>query len=341
MGIIKNKLNEQIQANNLRTYSDTTGTILEYDAITNRAKIIFDSPIGEGTMVRENVPVTSQSGGFTHDGIRPGTQCNIAFSNNNIYAPVITGINNSFYNDKTCSDQGACLVNEKIKNIQKPKDIIPMSSQWIDESNQNQYKYHNDLGQYQDTDVTTQTIDILTKLDKYASTEQGITNLETKSTIKLKENGDIDIFVANNIGLRISAKEHKIYFYGLGIYLNDKEIKPCECTHDDNRINDIAINALQEENIRKEFINNLNLLAIDTEEIKKCIMYLKMIHGMESRYKSLEDKIKDYEYIRDNYDVNNTPIDKIRELNTKIISIKETFEQELADTKGVLNPILN
>ena len=92
MGIIKNKLNEQIQANNLRTYSDTTGTILEYDAITNRAKIIFDSPIGEGTMVRENVPVTSQSGGFTHDGIRPGTQCNIAFSNNNIYAPVITGI---------------------------------------------------------------------------------------------------------------------------------------------------------------------------------------------------------------------------------------------------------
>ena len=214
MGIIKNKLNEQIQANNLRTYSDTTGTILEYDAITNRAKIIFDSPIGEGTMVRENVPVTSQSGGFTHDGIRPGTQCNIAFSNNNSYAPVITGINNSFYNDKTCSDQGACLVNEKIKNIQKPKDIIPMSSQWLDESNQNQSKYHNDLGQYQDTDVTTQIIDILTKLDKYASTEQGITNLETKSTIKFKENGDIDIFVANNIGIRISKSNKKIYVYG-------------------------------------------------------------------------------------------------------------------------------
>lgn len=236
MGIIKNKLNEQIQANNLRTYSDTTGTILEYDAITNKAKIKFDSPIGEGIMVRENVPVTSQSGGFTQDSIRPGTQCNIAFYNNNLYAPVITGINNSFYNNKTCSDQGACLVNESIKSIQKPKDIIPMSSQWLDESNQNQSKYNNDLGQYQYTDVTTETMDILTKLDKYARTEQGITNLETKSTIKLKENGDIDIFVANNIGIRISKSNKKVYVYG-DLVINGEQYEPVDKHDSDDIIN--------------------------------------------------------------------------------------------------------
>ena len=92
MGIIKNELNKQIQANNLRTYSDTTGTILEYDHITNRAKIMFNSPIGEGVMIRENVPITSQSGGFTQCGIQIGAQCNIAFSNNNMQSSISLAI---------------------------------------------------------------------------------------------------------------------------------------------------------------------------------------------------------------------------------------------------------
>ena len=237
MSIIKNKLNEQIQANNLKTYSDTTGTILEYDAITNRVKIKFDSPIGEGIMIRENVPITSsQLGGLTHDGIRPGTKCNIAFSNNNIYAPVVTGINNSFYNYKTCSDQGACLVDEKIKEIKKPDNIIPMSLQWLDENNQNEYKYNNDLGQYQDTDVTAEIMDILTKLDKYSNTEQGITNLETKSTIKFKDNGDIDIFVANNIGIRINKSNKKIYIYG-DLVINGEQYEFVDKHNTDDIIN--------------------------------------------------------------------------------------------------------
>lgn len=236
MGIIKNELNKQIQANNLRTYSDTTGTILEYDHITNRAKIMFDSPIGEGVMIRENVPITSQSGGFTQCGIQIGAQCNIAFSNNNIYSPVITGINNSFYNDKTCSDQGACLVNEKIKSIKKPDSITPMSLQWLDENNKNISKYYNDLGQYQDIDITTKTMDILTKLDKYASTEQGITNLETKSTVKLKENGDIDIFVANNVGIRISKSSKKIYVYG-ELFINGEKYEPVAKQNSNDIIN--------------------------------------------------------------------------------------------------------
>ena len=236
MGIIKNELNKQIQANNLRTYSDTTGTILEYDHITNRAKIMFDSPIGEGVMIRENVPITSQSGGFTQCGIQIGAQCNIAFSNNNIYSPVITGINNSFYNYKTCSDQGACLVNEKIKSIKKPDSITPMSLQWLDENNKNKSKYYNDLGQYQDIDITTKTMDMLTKLDKYASTEQGITNLKTKSTVKLKENGDIDIFVANNIGIRISKSSKKIYVYG-ELFINGEKYEPVDKQNSNDIIN--------------------------------------------------------------------------------------------------------
>lgn len=222
MGIIKDKLNKQIQANNLRRYSDTTGTILNYDPITNRAKISFNSPIGEGIMIRENVPISSQSGGFTQSGIHIGAKCNIAFYSNNIYSPVITGINNSFYNDKTCSDQGACLVDESINAVTKPEGIIPMCSQWIDVNNQNRTKYSNDIGDYQKSDITIETMDILNRLDKYETDEEGVTNLKTKSTIKLKENGDIDIFVANNIGIRISKINKQIFLYG-DLFINGEK----------------------------------------------------------------------------------------------------------------------
>ena len=181
MGIIKDKLNEQINATNLRKYSDTTGIILEYDIITNRAKIKFNNPNGGGVMIRENVPVTSLSGGFTQNGIIPGMKCNITFSKNNIYSPVITGISTSLYNNKTCSDQGACLIDEDIKIIQKPKDIISMSSQWLDENNQNESKYNNDFGEYQNIDVTTAGLlnvyDIIV-CDKLVLTKDAVKQIE-------------------------------------------------------------------------------------------------------------------------------------------------------------------
>ena len=66
-------------------------------------------------------------------------------------------------------------------------------------------------------------------MDKYTAEESGMTNLDTKSTVKLRENGDIDIFVSHNVGIRISNTDHKIYMYGLGLYLNNKELKNCQC----------------------------------------------------------------------------------------------------------------
>jgi hypothetical protein len=50
-----------------------------------------------------------------------------------------------------------------------------------------------------------------------------MTSLSTKSTIKLRENGDIDIFVANNIGIRVSVVDKSISLYGT-LKINGKKI---------------------------------------------------------------------------------------------------------------------
>ena len=140
-----------------------------------------------------------------------------------MYAPVITGVLTNNYMIKTNTDQGAFIIDSDILNVSEPENITPMVESWIDNSD-NTEKYNTELQDYTSTDVSASVYDIINELDKYSDGEQGITNLDTKSTVKLKENGDIDIFVSNSVGIRISKSEHKIYLYGLGLYLNDKEI---------------------------------------------------------------------------------------------------------------------
>lgn len=223
MGIIKNTLKKQIQENNYLQFNDTTATIIEYNIVMNTAKIKFLNPNGEGYVYRDNVTVSNTLGGVTGSGIYPGQTCTITFIKNNIFSPVITGLMANNYSNKTNTDQGAYIVDNDIMSVYKPKNITPMIKNWIEENNTNNAKYNNDLGDYSNIDTFESIHEILNTLDKYKNTEQGITSLNTKSTVKLKENGDIDIFVANNIGVRISPKDNSISLYGT-LKINGQEI---------------------------------------------------------------------------------------------------------------------
>ena len=55
---------------------------------------------------------------------------------------------------------------------------------------------------------------MLMEIDKYKASEDGITNIKNNSTVKFKDNGDIDIFVDNNTGIRISPNSKSIELYG-------------------------------------------------------------------------------------------------------------------------------
>jgi hypothetical protein len=222
MGIIRNALKKQIDDNNRIHSSSSTASIVEYDPVSNTAVIRYKNPNGEGSICRENVSVSNTLGGVTGSGIYPGQTCTITFNNGNIFAPVITGFTGSYYSSKTCADQGAYIVDTNLLMIEKPEKITPMIENWIDE-NSTTIKYNSHLKEYTNIDTNTKVHKILSTLSKYKPTEQGITNLKTKSTIKFKENGDIDIFVANNIGIRISTKNNSIDLYGK-LNINGQEI---------------------------------------------------------------------------------------------------------------------
>lgn len=223
MGAIKEGLKRQIQDSNRQKFYGTSATILSYDKVNNVAGIKFIDPNSGTIMYRENVPLCITMGGLTGGSILPGQQCLISFTNNNIFAPTITGIVESLYNQKTCDDQGAYLVSSSILKCEKPQHIMPMSDSWIDFDNEDITKYENDLGCFSQHNAVADTYEVINTLNKYKDNEQGITNLDNHSTIKVRENGDIDIFAANNLGIRISPSSRTINIYGK-IMVNGKEI---------------------------------------------------------------------------------------------------------------------
>lgn len=232
MSIIKNALKKEIDKDKLLQFNDTTATILEYDIVSNTATIRFLNPNGDGYMLRKNVNVSNTMGGHTGAGIIAGQICNISFINNNIFNPIITGMLSNNYKDKTSGDQGAFLVSNTIFEAKEPEKIIPMIEAWLDKENQNKYKYKNELGDYTEVDATKKASESVHTLDKYNNQDEGMTHLKTKSTVKLKENGDIDIFVAGNLGIRISPNDKSINVYGT-FKVNNKTINFNELTKEE------------------------------------------------------------------------------------------------------------
>lgn len=335
MGIIKNTLQKQINDKNIQQINDTTATIIEYNHVNNTAKIRYLNPYGEGVLYRDNVAVANTLGGVIGSGIYPGQTCNITFIRNNIHTPVIVGLTGSNYSSKTCSDQGAFIVDSSLLSLGKPEDISPMVNDWIEEGNTNPAKYNNDLGDYTAIDSSEAVHEFLNTLDKYKATEQGITSLDTKSTVKLKDNGDIDMFVANNIGIRICPNNKTIEFYGFKFLFNGTELDEFSVRNGESSVENISISDIMKvSEIQKLFAS----IDSNLSELKLCIQYTIDLTGNANKFAALEAQIKAYEKLKDEYNNNLETASSvfINDTYTALVKYNETFDKELKDAAGIL-----
>ena len=219
MSSLRNKFKQVAQEQVAQQYTGTTGVLVGYNNKMNTATIKFKNPNGIGYLYRENVPVSCNLGGISSSSPICGQRCIIMFTNGNILTPVVTGIADREYSEnifsrKTCSDQGAYILDYDVSDIEIEESVIPLSDTWLCNDNKNKEKYNNNFMNYEDSDVAKSINEDTYYLDKYDSGDDGITNLISNGTIKVKKNGDIDIFVSNNIGIRISPNTGKINVYG-------------------------------------------------------------------------------------------------------------------------------
>lgn len=141
--------------------------------------------------------------------------------------PVITNLCDDQYYDnvyskKTNSDQGAYIVDSNINDIDIDSiEVTPMTDDYFNDSPSTKYSLISK--DYTNTEAVQETRKIIMEIDKYKTSEDGITNIKNNSTVKFKDNGDIDVFVNNNTGIRISPNSKSIEVYGT-LKINGKEI---------------------------------------------------------------------------------------------------------------------
>ena len=227
MGIIGDKLQQKIDNNNNIRYSDTIAEITYYDNTRNVASIRFANPNNGSIMTASNVSVKINMGGLSNAALEIGQKCLISFIGNNLLCPVITNICDDLYYDniysrKTNSDQGAYIVDSNINLLDVNSiKISPMTDDYFNDTTST--KYTSFSKDYTSTEAIIEIRKMLMEINKYKSSEDGITNMKNNSTIKFKDNGDIDIFVDNNTGIRISPNSKSIELYGT-FKINGKEI---------------------------------------------------------------------------------------------------------------------
>lgn len=227
MGIIGDKLQQKIENNNNIRYSDTVAEITEYDNIKNTASVKFANPNNGSIMTADNIAVKINMGGLSQAALKIGQKCWISFIGNNLLCPVITNLcddqyYDNIYSKKTNSDQGAYIVDSNINNIDiNSIKITPMTDDYFNDSVSSRYSLITK--DYTGTEAIQEVRKIIMEIDKYKTSEDGITNIKNNSTVKFKDNGDIDIFVNNNTGIRISPNSKSIEVYG-SFKINGKEI---------------------------------------------------------------------------------------------------------------------
>lgn len=211
MGIINNALNKKIKDNSIQKHGTGSGRILSYDRQSGTAEVMYRIAGGNGNMKANHVPVViSQCGTAGYDGITPGTKCMLSFINDNPYKPIVTGVYGSDYDDKTMPDAGSYIIDPDSLEGDRPEELTPMSEDWIDKSPA-VGKYINEYSDFIDMDATEFAYTLMREAGHFKSNEFGMVNIGNGSGIKFKKNGEIDIFTANNNGIRLSDKGLKIF----------------------------------------------------------------------------------------------------------------------------------
>lgn len=259
MGVIGDKIQEKISYNERFTNGDVCGVITEVDTFRNTASIRFPNPTNGVVTNVDNVKLPVNVGGITESSVEPGQRCWITFLNGSPLKPIISSLSDELYYDniyskKTNSDQGGFVVNEYINTIDLEEVDSPMSGDYFVDAPTDIFSL---VGRdYTDLDALEETKKSIIQLDKYKDTEDGVSNKKTSSTIKFKENGDIDTFVKANVGIRLS--KFRIHTYSLEMFNWGKNMT-------NNFTEDITNNSKNLTNNQEENITNNSEYLINNQ----------------------------------------------------------------------------
>lgn len=207
-------LKEQIIENvvkplNNSSFGTLKGTVVNFDNYRNRADVEIQSPNGIGNMVLEKVPVCISNTGVKSNALLQGDYVWVTFLNGSPLLPKIIGIADEAYEVNTRESlrhirQGSLMVDTV--NLSSNVEITPLSETLLDEDNDSYNKHIS----YINFDVYEKASKFAQDIGYYGEEEIGITNPSNNSTVKVNDDGSIDIFSGTNHGIRVNPNTNEI-----------------------------------------------------------------------------------------------------------------------------------
>ena len=364
MGIIRDKLNEQINNYNNVKYGDTIAVIDEFNHITNTANIHFNDPNSGIVHYAKNISYKVQQGGVATAAPTIGTKCWISFLSNNLLTPVITALCDDYYHKNSYSkkvntNSGAYISSYEVLQTNTEIETTPMINDYYVNIEKKYFE------EYSNVDIIKQTQQQIMESDKYKATENGVTDVITKSTFKIDEDGNINIFVTNNTGIKICPTTGSIELYGQlrinGVDINNVVNNNSNTNNNDNGTSDTVqpetdkpvidvpnnnngtISGDNNSNNNNNQVNISDIICInkiesiiqttDTSELEVIIQLLININGENNQLDSLKKDIEEYKTLKEQYSSNN--VTNIQEMYERMQYLSDLFATELSEANEI------
>lgn len=200
-------LKEVVKPHTSSSWGTVKATVVNYDNVRNRVDVRFQEPRGVGEMLLEKVPIQIGSNGVHSSGLKKGDQVWISFINNSPLLPKVVGIADEMYEINTREQlrhvRKGSLLSTVTGNCEKPKAKL---TSVIDKSNDNIQKHYG----FMSFDLRDKISDFRQNIGYYSNDEVGMSHPTNSSTVKIRDNGAVDIFTSTNHGVRVDPSTSTI-----------------------------------------------------------------------------------------------------------------------------------
>lgn len=201
--LIKNVINPHTS----QMFSNSVGKVIKYYEEDNKVDLIVSSSGNFTTL--ESVPIQISGKGIIGSSLKEDDLVYIQYNNGSIFQPKVVGLADEDYSNNT---RESSKHERKGTFLSSPKningEIVPRIKKRLQNSDgfkHEEYKYSSCLDTLSNKFNT---------LGYFNNNEVGLYHPILSSLVKLKDNGDIDIFIGTNIGIRINKENKTIQTFG-------------------------------------------------------------------------------------------------------------------------------
>lgn len=207
----KNIVDKVIEPNSRAKLSNAKGQIARYDSVNNLADVCLEMISLGGKQILYNVPIQIAANGIHQSSLQEGDFVYVQFNNGSIFQPKIIGKADELYATHTRKNerhlrQGYLKVDQEMDE----GEITPSSDDWIQQNNTNKTKFLK----YKDYNPLNDMAQKINSQGYFDGQDVGLCNPVSSSIMKVRDNGNIDIFIDSNVGIRINAQNKTIEFLG-------------------------------------------------------------------------------------------------------------------------------